>query len=285
MSAYDRSSFLASGPAKNTKGYPKGKKEGLPEATMTIRHLARGLRILYEDSSILVVDKPAGLLSIGTESEKEHTAYWILSTYLKKRGEKRNVAVVHRLDRETSGVLLFAKSAVTKKILMEHWDELVICRQYVAVVEGLVRGEEGTIDLHLQENQRGHMVVDPRGQRAVTRWKVLQRGPSRTLLSLELETGRKNQIRVHLAAIGHPVVGDTKYGYSLRKQPHGHHGGAQQTVRRDRKTRKTGQPHIPSKQRLLLHAELLAFYHPITGSLMEFFVPPPIEFQRLLYIL
>lgn len=283
---------MLSGTTENLRGFPQGRKSSPLDPSKAPRRLARGLRILYEDDSILVVDKPAGLLSIGTETEREHTAHWILSVYLRKRGEKRNVAVVHRLDRDTSGVLLFAKSAATKKTLMEHWDDLVLRRQYVAVVEGVVQGEEGTIDLPLRENRGGRMVVDPQGQRAVTHWKVLQRGPRRTLLSLELETGRKNQIRIHLAAIGHPVVGDQKYGNQTQKRieqipgtTHSHYPRTPQDLRRDNRNRGTRGPvqqELPSEKRLLLHAEGLSFYHPISRALMEFSVPPPLEFRRAL---
>ncbi|MCX7948654.1 MAG: RluA family pseudouridine synthase [Treponemataceae bacterium] len=256
--------------------------------------LSLGMKILYEDDSILVVDKPAGLLSVAAGGQRDRTAYWILNEYLRRRGKRQQVAVVHRLDRDTSGVMVFAKSGTMKKTLMDNWDTLVIQRRYVAVVEGRVDEPEGVIDLPLMEDRNGRMVVAPpgRGLRAVTHWQVLQRGPRRTLLSLELETGRKNQIRVHLAAIGYPVVGDTKYGNRPQEQtPRGpslasdRYPGSPQGLHQDnryRKTKESGYRQSPGKERLLLHAELLSFYHPVTRAPMEFSVPPPVEFRRAL---
>ncbi|AEJ20765.1 RluA family pseudouridine synthase [Gracilinema caldarium] len=210
-----------------------------------------GLEILYEDDDIMVVFKPEGLLSVAAGGEKNRTAYWILNEYLRRRGQKRQIAVVHRLDRDTSGVMVFAKSAVMKKVLMDRWDDLVAARRYVAVVEGSVTEAEGTIDLPLTEDSRARVVIAPpgKGLRAVTRWKLLRSGSRYSMLALELETGRRNQIRVHCAAIGHPVVGDSKYG--SRSDPLG---------------------------RLGLHAETLAFHHPRTGAPLEFSVPPPPSF-------
>jgi len=210
--------------------------------------LPLGLVILYEDDDLIVVNKPEGLLSVAAGGEKNRTAYWILNEYLRRRGQKRQIAVVHRLDRDTSGVMVFAKSAAMKKALMDNWDNLVVERCYVAVVEGPVTEPEGIIDLPLAEDPQGRVVIaaSGRGLRAVTRWKLLRSGSRYSLLSLELETGRRNQIRVHCAALGHPVVGDRKYG--SRMDP---------------------------LKRLGLHAETLALHHPRTGASLEFSVPPP----------
>ncbi|GHT96958.1 hypothetical protein FACS1894142_0100 [Spirochaetia bacterium] len=216
------------------------------------RHLAHGLTLLYEDRDMLVVDKPAGLLSIASGTERDKTAYWILSEYLRRKGEKRRAAVVHRLDRDTSGVMLFAKSESIKRKLMETWDTSVTERRYVALAEGAFSEDAGVIDAPLGEDAGGRMVVKPGGLRAVTRWKVRSRGrtASHTLLSLELETGRRNQIRAHLMWLGHPVAGDRKYG--AKTDP---------------------------LKRLALHAERIAFHHPHTGKLMEFEVPAPAGFK------
>jgi 23S rRNA pseudouridine1911/1915/1917 synthase len=203
-----------------------------------------GLVLLYEDRDIIVVDKPAGLLSIATTVERNKTAYWLLSEYLRKKGEKRRVAVVHRLDRDTSGVMLFAKSENAKKRLMETWNSSVTERRYVALAEGGFDETEGVIDAPLGEDAAGRMVVKQDGVPAVTRWKRLKQGKGCALLLLELETGRRNQIRAHLAWAGHPVAGDKKYG--ARTNP---------------------------LNRLALHAERIAFYHPHTGKLLEFEVP------------
>ncbi|GHV94875.1 hypothetical protein AGMMS50293_11950 [Spirochaetia bacterium] len=214
------------------------------------RRLAHGLLLLYEDRDILVVDKPAGLLSIATGTEREKTAYWVLSEYLRTRGEKRRPAVVHRLDRDTSGLLVFAKSEDVKRKLMGSWDEAVTLRRYTALAEGVMVENEGIIDAPLGEDRGGRMVVREDGVHAVTRWKLLRQGRNYSLLSLELETGRRNQIRAHLAFIGHPVAGDRKYGAQTN----------------------------PLK-RLALHAEALSFHHPHDGRLMEFVSPTPGNFR------
>ncbi|GHV31389.1 hypothetical protein AGMMS4952_20040 [Spirochaetia bacterium] len=213
------------------------------------RRLPRGLLLLYEDRDLMVVDKPAGLLSIAAGAEREKTAYRILSEYLRKKGEKRRPAVVHRLDRETSGVMLFAKSDAVKRKLMEHWDEAVLERRYLALVEGELAEMAGTIDASLGEDRGGRVLVVAGGQRAVTHWKLLKTNGRLSLLSLELETGRRNQIRAHLAHLGHPVAGDRKYGARLD----------------------------PLK-RLCLHAERIVFHHPHDGRVLTFEVKPPAGF-------
>jgi 23S rRNA pseudouridine1911/1915/1917 synthase len=215
------------------------------------RRLAHGVLLLYEDRDLLVLDKPAGLLSIAAGTEREKTVYWVLAEYLRKKGEKRRPAAVHRLDRDTSGLMVFAKSEPVKKKLMEHWDGAVVKRRYIALAEGEFGAEktgtpadEGIIDAPLGEDRGGRVIVKPGGKRALTRWKLLAAGKDHSLLSLELETGRRNQIRAHLFFLGHPVAGDTKYG--ARTNPLG---------------------------RLALHAEALSFYHPVTGRLLEFAAP------------
>jgi 23S rRNA pseudouridine1911/1915/1917 synthase len=215
-----------------------------------VRRLAYGLLLLYEDRDILVVDKPAGLLSIAAGAEREKTVYRILAEYLRKKGEKRRPGVVHRLDRDTSGLMVFAKSGAVKKKFMESWGSTVAMRQYIALAEGkFPRKEdggpdEGIIDEPLGEDGGGRVIVKAGGKRALTRWKLLVRGKSFSLLSLELETGRRNQIRAHLFFLGYPIAGDKKYGA---------------------KTNPLG--------RLALHAETLSFYHPFDGRLMEFSSP------------
>ncbi|GHV77288.1 hypothetical protein AGMMS49942_21090 [Spirochaetia bacterium] len=222
------------------------------------RHLPQGLVLLYEDRDLLVVDKPAGLLSIAAGAEREKTAYRILAEYLRKKGEKRRPAVVHRLDRETSGVMIFAKSDAVKRKLMDHWDEAVLERRYLALVEGAFIEAEGTIDAPLGEDRRGRVVVvsggqqAPFSQNAVTHWKLLKSNGRLSLLSLELETGRRNQIRAHLAHSGHPVVGDKKYG--AKTDP---------------------------LKRLCLHAERIVFHHPHDGRVLEFEVKAPAGFYRV----
>ena len=212
-----------------------------------LTRLASGLLVIYEDRDIVVVDKPAGLLSIAAGGGREKTAYWILAGYLRKKGGGGGPpAVVHRLDRDTSGVMIFARSGWVKKKLMDRWDELVTERRYVCLAEGELGGEGGIIDLPLGEDSGGRVVVMKDGKPARTRWKLLGFRGGRSLLSLELETGRRNQIRAHLAALGHPVAGDKKYWAKTD----------------------------PIK-RLCLHAEKIAFRHPRDGRLMEFESPAP----------
>jgi 23S rRNA pseudouridine1911/1915/1917 synthase len=217
------------------------------------RFLFRGVELLYEDRDILVAYKPAGLLSVAAGGEKEHTLYWILSEYLRKKGEKRRAAAVHRLDRDTSGVMVFAKSGLVKKKFMDSWNELVLRRRYIALAEGVMTAPEGIIDAPLGEDRSGRVIVDTSGKKALTRWALREAGSAYSLLELELETGRRNQIRVHLSHIAHPVAGDKKYG--AKTDPLG---------------------------RLCLHADLLAFKHPLEGRLMEFARPEPKEFRAVL---
>jgi 23S rRNA pseudouridine1911/1915/1917 synthase len=221
-----------------------------------VTRLASGLALLYEDRDIIAVDKPAGLLSIatrgGAKSGREKTAYWILAEYLRKK-RRGPPAVVHRLDRDTSGVMIFALSRWVKKKLMDRWDETVTERRYVCVAEGVFAEEAGIIDLPLGEDAGGRVVARKDGKPALTRWKLLKERNGYSLLFLELETGRRNQIRAHLAALGHPVAGDKKYWANTD----------------------------PLK-RLCLHAERIAFHHPRDGRLMEFESPIPRVFSLIL---
>ncbi|MDR3276857.1 MAG: RNA pseudouridine synthase [Treponema sp.] len=225
------------------------------------RRIGWGLSLLYEDRDIIVVDKPAGLLSIAAGSERDRTAYWALAEYLRKKGEKRRPAVVHRLDRETSGLLLFAKSERIKRTLMDHWTDLVTGRRYIALTEGDLRGQAGTlpaagtggwslIDAPLGTDRGGHVRVSTGGTPARTWWRLLGYSGGYSRLELELETGRRNQIRAHLAWLGCPVAGDSRYGASI--DPQG---------------------------RLALHAETLVFRHPAGGrsggQVLEFRSPAP----------
>ena len=174
---------------------------------MPPQRLPHGLRIIHEDRDLIVVDKPSGLLSVAAGAERDRTAYWILCEYLRKRGEKRRVAAVHRLDRDTSGVMIFAKSEEMKRSLMSDWNDSVIERKYVALVEGNIPEPVGTVDAPLGEDARGRMVVVREGMSARTTWRVIGEGNGFTLLELELETGRRNQIRAHMEWLGRPVAG------------------------------------------------------------------------------
>lgn len=217
------------------------------------------VQFLYEDRDIIAVDKPAGLAVIAPEGSRAKTLYDIVTLHIQKTNPRGRAAVVHRLDRDTSGVMLFAKHARAKKALMDNWNKLVRRRCYTALVEGSMSSEAGTLDSWLMENRAGHVYeVKPgtRGAlRAVTHWKTLAEpeGVPYSLLELELETGRKHQIRAQLAAVGHPVAGDIRYG--ARTDPAG---------------------------RLCLHAHLIEFEHPFTHRVLVFESPVPAVFQQVL---
>ncbi|NEZ45181.1 RluA family pseudouridine synthase [Paenibacillus alvei] len=215
-----------------------------------------GLSILHEDDDIIVIHKEAGLLSIASEHEKEMTAYHQLTTHVRLQHPSNRIFVVHRLDRDTSGVMMFAKKEDVKQLLQNNWKEIVHERSYVALVEGKVRQPEGTISSWLKEMKTLKMYSSPYpndGQHAVTHYKTLEANSAYSLLEVHLETGRKNQIRVHMEDLGHPIVGDKKYGA---------------------KSRGLG--------RLGLHARILAFSHPTTGAPMRFDTGIPKPFTRLL---
>jgi 23S rRNA pseudouridine1911/1915/1917 synthase len=215
----------------------------------------KGLRILFEDPYIIVIEKEAGMLSIATAKEKLLTTYSILSGHVKRADPNNRIFVVHRLDRDTSGIMMFAKSEDVQSIMQRAWHEAVIERTYVAVVEGVVENDEGTIRSFLKENKALIMYstkVPGEGDEAITHYKVLRRGDAITLVEVKLETGRKNQIRVHMKELGHPVVGDKKYGA---------------------KTNLIG--------RTCLHARVLAFIHPITGSEVRYETPVPGRFMSV----
>ncbi len=182
---------------------------------MKQRHKPRGVAIIYEDDDLIVVDKAPGLLSVGTDNEKTNTAFHILTDYIRKGQSRSNkrLYIVHRLDRETSGILIFAKTEQAKKTLEAKWSG--IKKTYLAVVHGTPAKKEDTISSCLAENSA--FVVystsdKTKGRLAHTAYRVIKEHGDRCLLEVDLLTGRKNQIRVHLADIGHPIIGDKKYG-------------------------------------------------------------------------
>ena len=220
------------------------------------KHQPKGLPILYEDRDILVVNKPAGLLTIGTERDKTRTAHYLLNDYVRKGDPKsRNrVYVVHRLDQETSGLLLFARSEAVKQFLQEHWEATE--KHYLAIVHGRLSAQEGILTSYLAENsaQRVYSTADAaKGKLSRTAYRVLRETRDFSLVEIHLLTGRKHQIRVQFADLGHPVAGDKKYG--------------------------TGEL---STRRLALHARAIAFTHPYNGRLMRFDTGMPEEFTRML---
>ena len=213
------------------------------------------LRIIFEDSDLIVVEKKEGLLSVTTGRETETTAFLILKNYVKKSSTRNKIYTVHRLDRETSGVLVFAKHSDAQHILRDNWHEIVTKRVYVAVVEGKVEKESDRIVSWLTENEISLKISSSRtdngGKEAITNYRVIKSNDEFSLLEIELETGRKNQIRVHMESIGHPIVGDRKYGSTT-------------TI-----------------GRLALHARVLEFYHPMTSEPLHFETPVPREFLKV----
>lgn len=203
----------------------------------------RGLGLVHEDAAIVVVDKQPGLLSMATERERERTAYRLLWDYLAAQRPRARPFIVHRLDRETSGLLVFAKSEAAKRHLQAQFEARTVERVYVALVRGTVRRETGTLESRLVEDRslRVHATAGPEGRTAITSYRAVGHGQDTTLLELSLGTGRRRQIRVQLAAIGHPIVGDRE------------HGGPSGPFRR-----------------LCLHARRLGFVHPTTGKPLRF---------------
>lgn len=208
--------------------------------------------ILYEDEHLLAVDKPAGLLTVANEGERLNTAYRQVTAYVRAGHPGSRVFIVHRLDRDTSGVLLFAKDPETKAALQGAWEQIVRQRSYLAVVEGAPPQESGTVRSFLRET-RTHLVYEASaGKEAVTHYRVLRRGRGYSLVAVEIHTGRKNQIRVQLSGLGCPVAGDKQYG--ARTSPLG---------------------------RLCLHADTLALDNPLTGQSITLHAPAPKGFARL----
>jgi 23S rRNA pseudouridine1911/1915/1917 synthase len=202
----------------------------------------QGLKIVHLDDAVAVVEKRAGLLSMGSEGEKEKTAHRILNDHLKAitKSAAQQAFIVHRLDRETSGLMLFARSRAIQTALQQNWK--TVTKKYLAVVEGVPAKAEDTLRDHLVESKSLKMHrVERGGELAITHYRVLRTGRNRSLVEFTLETGRKNQIRVQIAGLGHPIVGDRKYGAAS-----------------------------DPARRLALHSSDLKFHHPATGAAMEF---------------
>lgn len=173
-----------------------------------------GLKIIYEDDLFLVIDKPSNLLSVATDKEKDKTAYVLASKYVKQENIKNRVYVLHRLDKDTSGVLIFCKDEMVKNELQDKWNDIVTKREYVAVVQGHLNKKEGTIKSYLKENKTKmvYSCNERDGKLAITEYRVVKENKLYSLIHVNLLTGRKNQIRVHFKDLGNPLVGDTKYG-------------------------------------------------------------------------
>lgn len=228
---------------------------GQGQSTKADQFRFNGLEVIYEDTDIIVIDKASGILSVAGLNQAENTVYRQLTDYVKTSNHHHRVFVVHRIDRDTSGVMVFAKNDKTKKQLQENWHEIVQERIYTTVVEGVVKPNSGSVEswLTAKDSMKVHSSpYDNGGKYAKTHYKVLKNNRNFSLLEVELETGRKNQIRVHMSDINHPVVGDKKYG--AKSNP---------------------------LKRLALHATTLAFNHPTSGELVSFSSKVPASFNKL----
>lgn len=214
------------------------------------------LKIVYEDDTLIVVEKGSGLHSVDATHGGVENACGLLERYVRRRYPERRIYVVHRLDRDTSGVMMFAKTRTSQDILVKNWRRMVTERKYIAITEGTPQPECGTIDSYLYEDAHKVMHASPHagdGLRAVTHYRVMAHSDTYAMVALHLETGRTNQIRVHLQSIGHPIAGDLKY------------------------RAKTDPIH-----RLSLHAATLCFIHPLTHKKLAFESPIPDAFQQLM---
>lgn len=215
----------------------------------------RRLKLVYEDDDIIVVNKGYGLLSMGNDKVKDGTAYSILREYVKWENPRNKIFIIHRLDRDTSGLMMFAKTIEAKETMQHNWNNMVLNRKYLAVVEGKVEPADGVVRSYLAENSEHEVYSTPdssKGQLAVTRYRTLSSKNGYSLMEVELDTGRKNQIRVHMKELGHPIVGDRRYGASSSPI-----------------------------HRLALHAQTLRFVHPVTRKEMSFTTPVPSGFAKM----
>lgn len=217
--------------------------------------VAKNIDIIYEDKDIIVINKPSGLLTVATEKEKNKTAYHLVMEYLKKKNKNNRIFVIHRLDKDTSGIIMFAKNERAKHLYQDNWNDIVKKRCYYAVIDGKMQKKEGTIKSYLKEN--GNMVYsvkDRSGKLAVTEYKVLKERKNISLLDINLKTGRKNQIRVHMKENKTPILGDLKYGEKSKLI-----------------------------NRLALHAYKLELINPVTKKLLIFEASMPNEIKTLFF--
>lgn len=210
------------------------------------------IKILFEDSFLIAINKPSGLLTVATEREKVTTAYRLVKDYIREENRHNKLFVLHRLDRETSGILLFAKEREIQEQMQSKWGEMVTTRGYQAIVEGHPSEKEGEIRSYISENKAMMMYEsdENRGKLAITRYSVSKSDTNYSLLKINILTGRKNQIRLQLSQSGHPIAGDKKYG--AKSNPIG---------------------------RLALHADRLFFIHPVTGKEIRLKSPLPGRFH------
>ena len=223
--------------------------------TRISKKVRANLPIIFENDELIAINKPSGLLSIASDREKGRTAYRMVNDYVQQKDKHNRIYVIHRLDEDTSGVLVFAKNPKIKDLLQKNWNDIVLKRGYYAIVEGVMDKKEDTYIDFLKENTLNLMYVTNdkvNGKKCVTHFKVLKSNKHYSLLDVNIDSGRKNQIRVQLGHRGHYVIGDDKYG----------------------------EPSNPLK-RLGLHAYNLTFTHPLSKKVYKFKCPMPIEFEKL----
>ena len=211
--------------------------------------------IIYEDKDFIVVNKPSGLLTISTDKEKEKTLFHKVYTYIKKKNKNNKVFIVHRLDKDTSGIVLLAKNETIKTKLQNDWDKCAIERKYLAIVNGRVEKPSGQVISWLKETKTLMTYssnIPNDGKKAITNYRVVSSNNNYSLVDIEIKTGRKNQIRVHMKDIGHAIVGDHKYGNKDKFK------------------------------RMYLHAYKLVIKHPVTNKILEFETDVPNEFVKLI---
>ena len=210
------------------------------------------MKIIYEDKYVIAVDKPSGKLSVSTDKEKERTMFHEVLEYLKKKNKNNKVFIVHRLDKDTSGIMIFAKDIKTKNFLQDNWDKFV--RKYVAIVEGVLLNDSGEVRSYLKETKSliTYSTSDKSGKLAITKYKKIKCNKLYSMVEINILTGRKNQIRVHMKDIGNSIKGDKKYGAKMD----------------------------PIK-RLGLCANKLSFMHPITKKYIDLEISIPKEFESL----
>lgn len=221
------------------------------------KKVRNNLPIIFENNEFVVINKPSGLLSIASDREKARTAYRMVNDYVQQKDKHNRIYVVHRLDEDTSGVLVFAKNPETKELLQKNWNDIVRVRGYYAIVEGQMENKEDTYIDYLKENALNLMYVTndrKNGKKCITHYKVMKQNKNYSLLDVTIDSGRKNQIRVQMGHRNHYVIGDDKYG----------------------------EPSNPLK-RLGLHAYNLTFVHPKTKKVYEFKAPMPNEFEQLFH--
>lgn len=218
--------------------------------------LKKKLDIIYEDKYIIAINKPSKLLTIASNKEKEKTLYHEVSEYVKKKHKSNKIFIVHRLDKDTSGVVLFAKDESIKRKLQDNWDKIALKREYIALVYGKVKEKEKVLKNKLVETKTNLVYIDDNskfGKLAITKYNLIKYVNNNSLLNIEILTGRKNQIRVQLSNIGNPIIGDIKYG--LKKSFY---------------------------NRLMLHANKLEIIHPFTGENLVLDAKLPKEFKSLI---